>query len=326
MRVGVFEWFSCLPKVSPELESLRHEGLAMLGCLVNVLKPLAEVRAIVAADLVNQFVADGAVDSCDVATYSGGERPDQILASWQQVCQTVDYGWVVAPEFDGLLQRATEALRGHTTLIACSHDFIAKASDKWLTAEALAGAGVPHPVTYRLSSASSALAEYPLVKTWVCKRLDGAGCDQIRLIDREQLPVYASGNDNGSLILQPWLTGEHYSASFLAGRDSLARIGAAHQRISEQQDAVDLIGLARAETVPDKDRMWSTAEAALHALGPPGLGWIGVDMLYEAETNSWYVIEVNPRCTSSIELFAQDGQLTKCVSEVIEAGPYSSAE
>jgi len=290
----------------------------MLGCLVELLRPVTEVRVFVAAELAEEFAGNFELKSNEVREYSGAGQPDQVLSAWQELSQTVDFGWVVAPEMDGLLHRASAALHGQTTLINCSQNFLALASDKWQTATKLKAAEVPHPNTYLASDSKSALAHVHSAQTWVYKRADGAGCDGVRLFDRAGLAALEPSGAHVHAILQPWLQGEHFSASFYAGPNSLTRIGVATQKICTKFQRVTLDGLKPADFVPDRDAMWSVAEAAVGALGPHGLGWIGVDMVYETETRTWLVIEINPRCTSSIELFAHEDRLARSIAEVLE--------
>ena len=55
------------------------------------------------------------------------------------------------------------------------------------------------------------------------------------------------------------------------------------------------------------DRLDSTAllDATLAALGEGACGWVSVDLLYMVDQQSWCVIEVNPRCTTSMVGLAQ---------------------
>ena len=46
-------------------------------------------------------------------------------------------------------------------------------------------------------------------------------------------------------------------------------------------------------------------ESTLDALDPGAYGPVGIDLLYDAVTQTWTVIEVNARCTSSLVGLAQ---------------------
>ena len=97
-------------------------------------------------------------------------------------------------------------------------------------------------------------------------------------------------------MLQPYVTGEPLSASFLVdvnGRPHL--IGVGRQRMEIRHGRFVYLG----GTVPADDP--ELAEEARQAiLSVPGLrGWVGVDFVHKMETGHSVILEINPRATTS---------------------------
>ncbi|MEO8271708.1 MAG: ATP-grasp domain-containing protein [Aureliella sp.] len=190
----------------------------------------------------------------------------------------------------------------------------------------------------RFASAATHSAE-PL---WIVKPAAGAGGEGQRLVDQEQLwqLVLADKVDLSSpsqttplprQIVQPWLLGQ--PASCMAIVDALGKrywlplvsqdfairesehtlyegVGSASRSVESPPEYIGCTYPFTAACYEPPGEAPLNAphellEATMDALGPGAYGPVGIDLLYHASTQTWTVIEVNARCTSSLVGLAQ---------------------
>ncbi|MCC7338551.1 MAG: ATP-grasp domain-containing protein [Pirellulaceae bacterium] len=233
---------------------------------------------------------------------------------------------------------------GHK-LLNCHGEFLRQCSDKRLTAECLSAAGIAHPPTRGLEQIDQAWLNTTATKQsaseaayWIVKPATGAGGTGQRLVTQQQLwqLVHSArpGSSSRTLafqcageIVQPWMEGRPASCSVivdahgkrhwlpLVSQDFVhpeaARQTQAHfdQTSPMDKSPPHYIGC----TYPGNERYSELPveaprkllEDTLDALGSGAFGPVGIDLLYQASTQSWTVIEVNARCTSSLVGLAQ---------------------
>jgi predicted ATP-grasp superfamily ATP-dependent carboligase len=200
---------------------------------------------------------------------------------------------VVAPETDRALDRAVEAVVGAgCPSIGCDLEAIAHAGDKLWTIETLQEAGLPVPPTLPVLRALPPPG--PEYFPGVLKPQDGAGALNTVLVPDPAALRNAFGPLRAA-ILQPYLPGAAYSASFLAdarGRPHLVGVG--RQRVT-----LDGLRFAyRGGTVPEGTRAMAAACAEALATLKGVRGWVGVDLLVDSE-GTLRLLEINPRVTTS---------------------------
>lgn len=236
-------------------------------------------------------------------------------------------------------------------LFNCQSPLLNVASDKRLTAEALHANNIPHPATALLRDLDDpsnldklrGLANESGSSRWCVKPCDGAGCEAIQRFDsledllRHIRLTGPAGNTNarlGSYLIQPWLEGEPYSCSAIVDRH-----GTAHWLPLVTQE-IDFMILDEESSVNSCERPCyrggKVASEALQQRRPVNLlnqtldalcnhqvtgipriaesaafGWVSFDLLYRSDDQSWTVIEVNPRFTTSVVTLADSypGQL-----------------
>ncbi len=234
--------------------------------------------------------------------------------------------------------------RGHK-LLSCQGDFLRHSSDKRLTCKRLLAAGIPHPPTRELvhideawlnsTSASCSVAAQP---TWIIKPAAGAGGSGQRLVTLEQLRqlVHAAQADRNTgsqtvqsaeQIVQPRMPGQAASCSVIVDacgkRHWLPLVSQDFaQPVLEHESHDYLKQASRSNESPPQyigctypctelssdavlDAPRKLLETTLDALGLAAYGPVGIDLLYDASTQAWTVIEVNARCTSSLVGLAQ---------------------
>ncbi len=322
MKILALEWLSCHAEAvganGQELEpTLLDEGLAMLAVLVEGLvaggHDVSTCLSPTAMKSIGlEWKARGVnVTRCDPVV--GKDVVDASLDQWEQLANTADLVWLVAPELDSILQLAIGRLRLHTQLLSCTPPMLDFACDKWLAAAAFLQKQVKHPTTRLLSEmAPNEPPTYPRAPI-VAKRRDGAGGEGTQLLrsysDLEKL--LAAVDDHQAWIVQPWIVGQSYSLSAFIGPHGTAWLHPVKQEVIATEGRLAYHGATLAAKPPNREVMIETAERAINSLGNGAIGWVGIDLLYSDNEQAWYVIEVNPRLTSSVSVLADshDGNL-----------------
>ncbi len=236
-------------------------------------------------------------------------------------------------------------------LFNCDEQFLRNASNKFRTAQLLRNSAIPHPPTNSLDSidekwldeaAQSVLDQHANIERrrketrWIIKPADGAGSQGVQIVDRNELLrikhtlttadarlITQSATD--SSLVQPMLSGVAASCSAVIDRS-----GQAHWLPLVSQDfiIVDLPKYDSTKIGPNSNTLRYLG-CTFPALGLPpsapqelltstisamqgvALGWVGIDLLYDPRHAQWWVIEINPRCTSSLVglAAAYDGNL-----------------
>lgn len=229
-------------------------------------------------------------------------------------------------------------------LFNCQSPFLNVASDKRLTAAALRCNDIPHPTTIVLrhledpNTLDQLRGEAAKSDTvgWCVKPFDGAGCEEIRRFGclEDLLEYYwstrAEGNADqrlGNYLAQPWLQGEHFSCSAIVDRQGKPHwLPLVTQEIDLELVASDTLtgggerlryqGGKLATKALQQRRPFDLLTRTLDALcnqpltGIPriarsaALGWVSFDLLYHPGDQSWTIIEVNPRFTTSVVTLA----------------------
>jgi predicted ATP-grasp superfamily ATP-dependent carboligase len=290
MRIFVGEYVCGGGVAHEELESipssLRQEGAAMLRAVVSDLSEIGQ--AVVPLD---PRVDASILNDASVVTISPNEP---LWPQWIEIARTCDAALIVAPESDGVLAKAVAMLRaGGIDVIAGSGDFLRVASDKLLTAKTLTSAGVAHPMYMALSDRrfASSLQKYD---RFVVKPRDGCGTQQIRRFDSFD-DARAELEEN--MILQAWMPGRAISIALVASTTEMTFLPAVSQNLDET--TCEYGGGQGPLNDDAQRRATALASRAIAAMPPTVRGFVGLDLLLGSRPSEDYVIEINPRLTTS---------------------------
>jgi tyramine---L-glutamate ligase len=332
MKVGLLEWvcgggLSDIPIDNISL-TLRAEGWGMLTSVATDLIASGH-EVVVALDprlrpAVHDLRQAQILGQCRVVESVDLEQ--SLPNTWMSVAQSVDAVLVIAPEIGGALQTAIEKLNPVSSLLCnCYGDFLSNCCDKWFTAMRLAAAGVAHPATRLLVDVDSQWLDKHQAPTrkWVVKPRDGAGCEDIQLVQQSELLAlrdkYYSQGTVSRWIVQPLLSGRSYSRSAIIGCDGRVHWMPLVTQLFEDGDHLIyrggrvLVWLGEDfesnenHQTPCTQPLDAVVSAALAALGNGAFGWIGLDLLYSTQDQQWIVIEANPRLTTSFTGLDQSG-------------------
>ncbi len=318
MKVALLEWVCGGGFAGYRLDSsLAHEGGAMLGTLAH---DLSRAGHRVSAALDRQLMATDfgqRLRRWAEITVVGSEPEDELPESWSQIAAGCDVTLVVAPEIDGALAGATAALEAlGIPLINCTSDFLHNASNKLNTARCLEAHRVAHPATCELINVDSKwldlLGQNDLGREsqWLLKPADGAGSEGIRLLSYAEISLLVAGGRSEILkmpgmLVQPRIYGIPYSCSAIIDLNSVCHwlpLVSQDFEVSSQNEHGRHFGKYVGFSLPAtgaEPPPRQLLQAVISALGPGALGWVGIDLVFDPIAETWTVIEVNPRLTTS---------------------------
>jgi predicted ATP-grasp superfamily ATP-dependent carboligase len=306
MRVLLYEWccsgglhgpdrgvFLTEQADEADVASIAHEGRAMV---LAVLADAARSSALCVEPLVD---ATRPLDLPD-GVRAWAVPPGEEIARLRAAAAACDVVLVIAPETAGILgRRVAEARDAGAAVIAPDAGFIAAATDKQATLQAIAAAGVPVPAGRALFPGAAWPAGF--ARPAVRKRLDGVGCDGfVRVGPDDPAPP---PSDHAARI-EAAVAGTPVGVSCLCGGGRVVPLPPLVQRFSAGAapayvggaPLVDAAARVRAEALA------CHAIAALErATGARARGWVGVDLVLGAREDGRddRVIEINPRLTTS---------------------------
>jgi predicted ATP-grasp superfamily ATP-dependent carboligase len=292
-HVLVHEYVSGGGWAEPELPaSLAAEGRAMLRAVLADLSAWGRVRTCATVD-VRMPGLDLAADRLVPLA------PARHMSTLEELALECDAAIVIAPESEGVLTRITKRLESlNVPLLGATSGAVSAAGDKWQCYQLFCENTIPTPKT-RLVADKDALDKATGLKPpWVIKPRAGAGADGVYLamdpvsLHRAQI---LAGFGSDQCLLQSFIPGVHASVSLLSnGEDAIAL--SLNQQNMQITSSLVYTGGKIPLRHPLEQRALSLARYSASLI--PGLrGYIGVDLVLTA--NECYVIEINPRITTS---------------------------
>jgi predicted ATP-grasp superfamily ATP-dependent carboligase len=288
-RVFVYEYISAsAPEATPDLLA---QGRAMRDAMLADLGAMADVHVTCAAP--TREVPTLAARNVSLCAAAAGESPRAFVERESLRHEVV---WVVAPEFDGILQGLCDSVAPHRWL-GCSGAAIALAGSKHATADHLSACGIASTQPWREGASSGSPGQ-----RWVVKPEYGAGTEATFRYDSlaaAQAAAQARAAAGEAVTLERWVEGDALSVSLLCqpGNHQILSINRQHIRVDHHGQlhyegvTLDAIGLL---SMPGE---WIIKVALQVLESMPGLaGFVGVDMVWHAQRGP-VVIEVNPRLT-----------------------------
>ena len=237
---------------------------------------------------------------CEVNEAPTGE---QGAALFSDLAGSADWTIVIAPETDGLLaQRCETVIAAGGRLLGPSPQIVRLATDKQQLAEHLAEHGVRVatgeyvPIAYFQSPAGFETPSRDLPYPVVLKPIDGAGSQDVLLIDGPEVEIPPA---NAPRRVERFVPGMSVSVAVLCGPAGLFSLPPCRQHLSEDR-RFTYLGGSLPLTPPSAARATRLALAAVQTLEAP-LGYLGVDLILGEDSagSGDTVIEINPRLTTS---------------------------
>ena len=256
----------------------------MLNAVLGSLKTAEDlqVKTVIHPDLARAFPTDSQV-------------PLSPGADLIPLAESFDILWPIAPETDRILWNLVRQARPiFKQVIAPDNDLIEMATDKKKTFEHLKTFGIPTPETFSPGQIPETGLRTASCPPWVLKRRDGAGSQDMRLLDS---PAEASGLNPNEWILQPLVSGKPVSQAILGGPKGCWYCPPCFQTISN--DGAFTYAGGKTPIPPDLAHRTRILSEKLVATIPLWRGWLGVDMILGDNPQDDRILEINPRLTTS---------------------------
>lgn len=296
MRVLIVEYLtSGLGDVVDGNSSLLREGRAMVEALLHDARALPGVTPVTIWD---RRLAPPECPGLEFRLVDSTTAADGMLLELLHGC---DHALIVAPECDAILESLLEfahAAIGAERVIGPSPETAALCGDKLRLAGELQRWGIPTPPTEALETTDLAALAVPCV----VKPRDGAGCEETyRLTGADLTSEFP--RPVSELIVQPFISGVPLSNAVIVGSggrmDAFLPLG---RQAIEGERQLRYAGGEIPWRSADAERAGRLAEQCCERLVRelPGLrGWIGCDWVWDPGEGRLWLIEVNPRLTTS---------------------------
>ena len=213
-------------------------------------------------------------------------------AHFKAQIQHADAVWVIAPEFDGILEtfcRYVEA--SGKKLLTSPSSAVSVTANKLMTFEQLCRAHIQTVPTALFDENH----DYDTTQAWIIKPIDGAGAENTFLLtsinDWQQRPQL-----NKAFIIQPYIEGEKISLSCLFHEGS-AELLCVNLQLFEQKETCFALQTIRVNDRPDHTGDYQRLASQIACAFPDLWGYVGIDLIQTP--SACFVLEINPRLTSS---------------------------
>jgi len=283
----------------PLPESLVKEGVLMRDALLRDLIELDGYEIV--------MLHDARLGASPLVKNSA-EISSNFEAAFKDMLTQADLVWLIAPESNGTLLKLSEmCYESDVIFLGCEFDSTLIGTSKSLTYEALQAAKIfTMPVIagedFVLDAKFTKVKSIqPLTATcWVAKPEDGAGCDGIKIFDDLQKLMDWLRQDDRYLnyLVQPYQQGIAASFSMICRNGKSWLLSCNEQHVLRDSDSFKLNGV----TVNGLQIYWQRFETLARKIAkmlPDAMGYIGVDVIIDTESDKIYVVEINPRLTTS---------------------------
>jgi predicted ATP-grasp superfamily ATP-dependent carboligase len=282
-------------------ESLVKEGTLMRDALLKDLSALDQYEIITMQDArlnSNPLASSLLVESASFK---------QVFA---EALSQVDLVWIIAPETGGTLLELSEICyeaekcEHGPIFIGSGFDTMLTGTSKTLCFEALRAAKIHtldvHAGEDLMQAAYFSAVQNQAISLWVAKPEDGAGCEGIRLFSslaalRDWLAADARYLD---YLAQPYQQGVAASFSMLCRNGKAWVLSCNQQHMQCNDEHFKLKGIA-VNGMAQYRQQFETIARKIAQMLPDALGYIGVDVIVDTEHHRIYVLEINPRLTTS---------------------------
>jgi len=289
VKILVFEYITgggfCGDKLP---KTLATEGLLMLNALVNDLAEIGKHSLRVLLD--ERFLNHPFKHSLQRINV---KAKDNILEKFSHALNSGDAVWLIAPETEHILFDFCQLVESaHKILLTSSSKAVSITTDKWQTYQVLTQHKIATIPTQRLSD-DQLRVKYPSV----IKPRDGVGCEDVFLCESQPaFQKYLSQLKNlENMLIQPFIIGECFSLSALFNHGTAQLICLNRQLIEIKKGHFKLLG-CEVNCNTDKTGLENLLQQIAPAF-PELWGYVGIDLIRVEE--QWYVLEINPRLTTS---------------------------
>lgn len=259
MKILIFEYITASNEICA---NLHHEGQMMLDALLKNFEKLVDIEIIIATK-----------------------------ENFQHILKTVEAVWIIAPEFDGLLEHYCELVeREKKFLFTSPSNVVKQTANKLTTFEVLTAAKIQTVPTEIFNVSKN----YDQTKEWVIKPIDGAGAENTFLLTSKEdwlaLPCFEK-----NFLIQPNICGNKLSLSCIFNNEH-AHLLCVNLQVFEIHNQQFKLKNIVVDFKKDDGRYQKIAFQIAIAF-PDLFGYVGIDLIENEST--CFVLEINPRLTTS---------------------------
>lgn len=203
-----------------------------------------------------------------------------------------DAGIVIAP--DGELYTLTKLLESNTVNLGCPSEFVKICTDKLRISELLSAEGIPVPRIVPVEE-----VEKREDTMYVTKPRYGCASENVFILNGRNHSEALSFYGSSDYIITEFIRGEDISSSVIAGKSSVLPLTINKQFIRKDGERLRYEGGYVPYSIGrEADReIMGISEQVVTTLH--GAGYVGIDFVL-AEDGKAYIVDVNPRPTTSI--------------------------
>lgn len=296
--------------------NLLVEGFGILRVLVQNCKRLG-IEAVVTLDRRLSFL-DKFLDADIIDSIS---KNDNFTANSLELLNDCDYFLIIAPGIDGILSSIIEGYqKSSATSLNCKPKAVEFSTNKSNVYEKFSRSDIYIPNTIRIKPDNSMkkitnneitnelfrvdeFLELDLLYPLVVKPNDGVDCEGVSLCrNKKELKDYLDKNQNKDLLIQDYIIGNNLSITAFVYEKQISILSVNEQIISLGNEKSEYLGGVSNIKHPLDKKIRSFGESVLNKI--KGLnGFIGIDLIVskdEKNLNEIYLIEINPRITTSV--------------------------
>jgi len=208
----------------------------------------------------------------------------------ERIAGKYDAALVIAPEKDNILYFLTSIIEDSTINLGSPPDAIKLCSDKLITTNILMDRKIKAPCILDHEKV------YDIKTKFILKPRFGCGSEGVKLVDNDG---YLSENIKEDSILMEYIEGRHISSSLIMGEERSLFLTLNEQLIRFNKEVTYLGGMVPYKT---SKREWDTimrlSKDVAEIMGCKG--YLGIDFVISNNSNEPYVVDINPRPTTSI--------------------------
>ena len=252
---------------------------------------------------------DVRLEPSSMVSHSSPVAAGQFIQVFETLLMQVDLVWLIAPESDGHLLKLTELCleaenqQDGPILLGCGYDACLIGTSKTLSYEAMQAGGI-HTLPVHAGEdviRDDYFAQLAQTKeAWLVKPEDGAGCEGIQFFASIMaMRDWMQQEDRSQhFFAQAYQTGIAASFCMLCRDGQAWLLSVNQQHVSMQDNGFVLHGIS----VNGLSQYWSRFETLARKMAkmlPDALAYVGVDVIMDTQNDAIYVIDINPRLTSS---------------------------
>lgn len=271
---------------------LMREGDLMLQAICHDLLALGHDICILRDARLPAIAAQPGLKQLRISTQTAH------VSAWQQCLQAFQQFLIIAPETGAVLEQLVRQVQqNNKSHLGASADAIAQCSDKLCCAELLQQAGLSTPDSWLAKDWDGDAAGKET--KWVCKPIDGAGCEDTFVMRTDALSAFISRQNPArrqQLLVQPYLEGIALSINLFIG-DDIELLSVNRQHLSQTGSKLHLDACQPGcEDLLSKQQALQLARQ-IHATIPGLWGFSGIDLVLSGD--KLWIIDINPRLTLS---------------------------